>query len=136
MKICEYPAIAENLRPVLTLIAEEMTSCGTQTRLRQKLFIIIEELFNNSAMHAYAGLPTPGPVRVTFSCDTDSASLLVEDRGVPFNPLKDVDEGRRIRNLETFTEGGEGIHLVRALASSIEYTHENGWNKVSVLVDA
>ncbi len=136
MKTCEYPAIAENLRPILTLIAEEMTSCGTQTNLRQKLFIILEELFNNSAMHAYEGQPMPGPVRVTFSCDTDSASLLVEDRGMPFNPLEYGGEEKRMRNLETFTEGGEGIHLVRMLASSIEYTHEDGWNKVSVLVDS
>ena len=136
MKICEYPAIAENLRPVLSLVAEEMTSCGTQTRLRQKLFIILEELFNNSAMHAYADQPTPGPVRVTLACEPDSVSLLIEDRGMPFNPLKDVDETRRVHNLETLTSGGAGIHLVRSLSSSIEYTRENGWNRISVLVDS
>ena len=80
MKTCEYPAIQENLRPVLSLLSEEMIACGTQTTVRQKIFIILEELFFNTVEHAYANA-APGPVRVTLVADMDAADLVVEDKG-------------------------------------------------------
>ena len=133
MKTCEYPAIQENLRPVLALLSEEMIACGTQTTVRQKIFIILEELFFNAVEHAYANAPAPGPVRVTLVADMDAADLVVEDRGTPFNPLE-VDDTDRLKNLETLTEGHAGIFLVKTLATSLDYSYENGWNRIRVLV--
>ncbi len=135
MKYCEYPAIEENLRPLLSLVAEEMIACGSEMSLRQKVFIIVEELFYNTARHAYAAAPSLGPVRVTLHADMDAASLLIEDKGVPFNPL-DLDDSNRLKNLETLTEGHAGIFLVKTLASSVTYSREDGWNKLQVLVTA
>ena len=132
MKTCEYPAIQENLRPVLSLLSEEMIACGTQTTVRQKIFIILDELCVNAGEHAYA-TAAPGPVRVTLVADMDAADLVVEDKGTPFNPLE-VDDTDRLKNLETLTEGHAGIFLVKTLATSLDYSYENGWNRIRVLV--
>lgn len=133
MKEYQCPAIPENLRPVLTVVGEEMIACGTDTGLRQRIFVILEELFNNVAIHAYEHSSSPGPVRITLLSDMDSVQLQVADQGVAFNPLL-VDDRNRILHLDNMEEGHAGIFLVRTLASQVAYERDNGWNRVTVLV--
>ena len=49
MKEYECPAVLDNLRPVLAVAAEELIASGTETSLRQRFFVVLEELFNNVA---------------------------------------------------------------------------------------
>ena len=70
---------------------------------------------------------------MTLVADMDAADLVVEDKGTPFNPLE-VDDTDRLKNLETLTEGHAGIFLVKTLATSLDYSYENGWNRIRVLV--
>ena len=133
MKQYQCPAIPENLRPVLSVVGEEMIACGTETGLRQRVFVILEELFNNVALHAYADRSSPGPVIITLLADMDSVQLQLADQGVAFNPLL-VDDTNRLLRLEQMEEGHEGIFLVKTLASQVDYEREDGWNRVTVLV--
>lgn len=125
----------DNLRPVLAMASEEMIAASTLTEVRQRLFIVLEEMFNNVALHAYAGQPLAGPVRIVLVAEEDFVSLKIQDRGQRFNPLE-LDDSRRLANLENMQEGGEGIFLVRTLTSSISYQYANGWNIVEMTIVA
>ena len=135
MKEFECPAVLDNLRPVLALSSEEMIACSTLTGVRQRLFVVLEELFVNSVTHAYAGQATPGPVRVRIVADEDMVTLRISDRGSPFNPLE-LDDARRLANLENMQEGGAGLFLVKTLSQSVEYEYASGWNCVTVVIAA
>ncbi|MDD6088913.1 MAG: ATP-binding protein [Desulfovibrionaceae bacterium] len=135
MKEYECPALPENLRPILALAAEELSACGTIRDVRERLFVILEELFNNVAFHAYEGMEI-GPVRIQMAADQDSVLLCIEDRGVPFNPLNNESlEKNRLSNLESFEEGGAGIFLVKTLATNISYVRQNGWNQLKIFIE-
>lgn len=134
MKEYECLAVMDNLRPMLAIAAEEMIAHGTETSLRQRLFVVLEELFNNVALHAYETLPDAGPVRMRLLADEDAVHLRIEDRGVPFNLLEYEDE-RNFENILDMPEGGEGIFMVKSLSREVRYEWINGWNRVDAIID-
>lgn len=134
MKEYECPAVMDNLRHLLALAAEEMIACGTETSLRQRLFVVLEELFNNVALYAYQDQPEVGPVRMRLVADEEAIHLRIEDRGVPFN-LLEYDDAKRVRNLMDLEEGGEGIFLIKSLSREVRYERLNNWNRVDSIIE-
>lgn len=134
MKEYECPAVPDNLRPVLAVAAEELIASGTETPLRQRFFVVLEELFNNVAMHAYRSRVLPGPVRISIKASQDYVELTVMDQGPPFD-LTTYDDANRLQRLENFQPGGAGIFLVKTLSSALAYRRENGWNIVTSVME-
>ena len=134
MKEYECPAVPDNLRPVLAVAAEELIASGTETPLRQRFFVVLEELFNNVAMHAYRSRVLPGPVRISIKASQDYVELTVMDQGPAFDPTA-YDDSDRLRRLESFQPGGAGIFLVKALSSALSYRREDGWNVVTSVME-
>ncbi len=134
MRTLEITATMENLRLVLASAAEEMMAAETEITLRQKLFVILEELYNNVALHAYAGRKT-GVVRLELLADPNTIQLGIADQGPPFNPLE-YDDSQRLQNVLELKEGGEGIFLVKTLATQVDYSYVDSWNRLDVLITA
>ncbi|MCR5170332.1 MAG: ATP-binding protein [Desulfovibrio sp.] len=133
MKEYECPAVPDNLRPVLASAHEELIASSTETPLRQRFFVVLEELFNNVALHAYGNKPA-GPVRLTIKASQDYVELTVMDRGEPFDPTA-YDDASRLHKLAAFQLGGAGIFLVKSLSSALSYRRENGWNIVTAVME-
>lgn len=133
MKEIECPAVIENLRLTLSAAAEELIAQETETPLRQRLFVVLEELFNNAVYHAYKGSPQIGPVRIRLIADQDAVHLRIEDQGPAFN-LLEFDDTKRVSNLMALEEGGEGIFLIKTLSQSVAYERVNGWNRVDIVI--
>jgi anti-sigma regulatory factor (Ser/Thr protein kinase) len=92
--------------------------------------LLIEELIMNVCTHAYPD-NKPGDVTVTCSVPA-SGELIVEvaDQGVEFNPLNSERPDLTL-SLEARPIGGLGIHLVKTLATSLDYRREHGWNRLT-----
>jgi len=85
-----------------------------------QLDLLIEELILNVCNHAYPG-HNPGEVTVMYSIPAlGELSVEVADQGVHFNPLKS-DPPDLSLSLEDRPILGLGIHLVKTLASSLNY---------------
>ena len=134
MKEYECPAVLDNLRPVLAVAAEELIASGTETSLRQRFFVVLEELFNNVALHAYKDQPEAGTVRLAIKASQDYVELKVMDQGAPFDPTT-YDDANRLQRLESMQLGGAGILLVKTLSSSVTYRREDGWNAVTAMLE-
>ena len=134
MKEYECPAVLDNLRPVLAVAAEELIASGTETSLRQRFFVVLEELFNNVALHAYKDQTEAGTVRLAIKASQDYVELTVMDQGPPFD-LTTYDDANRLQRLENFQPGGAGIFLVKTLSSALAYRRENGWNIVTSVME-
>jgi len=128
-----YEQIRIVLRNDLSEIAKlhgELENFGEKCSLSSKtlfeLNLILEEVLANVISYAYGDNQRH---EIVVRADLTDGELVieVEDDGRPFNPLQipppDLD-----RPLEQRSVGGLGLHLVRELTSSIEYTRREEKN--------
>lgn len=100
-----------------------------------QLELVVEELFVNVCRYAYpAG--APGIATISY-CIPAAGELTVEvaDQGMEFNPLETprVDVNADLDNRPI---GGLGIHLLKGLASSLDYRREDGSNRLTFRISA
>jgi serine phosphatase RsbU (regulator of sigma subunit)/anti-sigma regulatory factor (Ser/Thr protein kinase) len=115
---------------VKNFIAGWLADCRCPDRPRRQILMAQDEIFSNIVRYAYAGRPESGEVLIELWLEGDSAALRLTDSGVPFNPL---DVTRKPHPYEDdWAEGGEGIHLVRAMMDSLSYAFEDGRNRLTM----
>ena len=107
-----------------------ITEFGRQHRLTEDVLssvnLVLEELVVNIISYAY----TDGKkheIMVHLDKVGKEIVLRVRDDGKPFDPLQ-APEPDLDAKLEQRPIGGLGMHMVRTLASSIEYERKEGWN--------
>jgi serine/threonine-protein kinase RsbW len=95
------------------------------------LQIVLAEVLNNIAEHAYAGLPH-GLVSVAIWSDPEGLRCRVEDQGQPMPggtlppgdlPSLDVDTA-------DLPDGGFGWHMIRSLTADLTYARIGGTNRL------
>lgn len=100
--------------------------CGLSSKTLFELNLILEEVLANVISYAYADNQLH---EIVVCADLRDGELVidVEDDGRPFNPLQ-IPPPDLARPLEQRNVGGLGLHLVRELTSSIEYTRREEKN--------
>jgi serine/threonine-protein kinase RsbW len=101
--------------------------------------VCLEELMSNIVRYgrgspaADCQVEPENPIRifVTVKALADRVRMSVEDNGRPFNvaqaPAKVIDQP-----LDQVQPGGLGIQLIKSFASSLEYSHTETGNRVTV----
>jgi serine/threonine-protein kinase RsbW len=96
---------------------------------RATVELVLAEVLNNVAEHAYAG--TSGHVAVTVALDRDGLRCDVVDEGVSMPggvlPRGDLPT-------DPMAEGGFGWHLIRSLTRNLQYRRQRGANRLSFVV--
>jgi serine/threonine-protein kinase RsbW len=82
------------------------------------LKLALTEATSNSVRHAYSD--ASGSVEISYELYGDRLAIEVNDEGGGFDPAEEGDAG----DLETLTEGGLGIAIIRAIAD--EFTLGRG----------
>ena len=97
---------------------------------RIDLNIVVDEVVSNIAKFAYPDGATK-TIRLQLVLDDDVVEMVIEDDGVPFDPLSlpspSVDAPLAGRNA-----GGLGIHLVRNLMDEVVYQRVADCNRLVV----
>ena len=90
------------------------------------LQLVAEEVLSNIILY---GFPNGGSHTILMDVHTNGSevSMLVQDEGVPFNPLDQPAPVRPV-SLEEMKIGGLGIHLVRNSMDEVTYRREDGRN--------
>jgi serine/threonine-protein kinase RsbW len=95
-----------------------------------ELDLVVEEVFMNVCRYAYPE-GAPGSVTLTYSIPTPGElSVEIADQGAEFNPLTAARAPSTL-DIESLPIGGWGLFLVKALASSLTYRRESGWNRLT-----
>lgn len=151
--------------PTQTLRLPARRDCLAQARdfvlpmapeaLRERVDLVLEELFLNVADYAYAAMRDNGQERpsqaaapgnapgnppgnapeVALTCDSrdDGGFILqVTDWGEPFDPLRQPPPDIAAP-LDEREPGGLGIHLVKSLTSELRYQREGDANRLECL---
>ena len=92
--------------------------------------ICFDELFTNTISYGFED-DLEHIIRFTINLDNKVLTLIIEDEGIPFNPLEKKDP-EIPADLIDVRIGGLGIHIVRKLMDDISYKREQGKNKLTM----
>ncbi len=103
----------------------EQLACPMKTQIA--VSVAIEEIFVNIAHYAYPAGDGTAVAGFAFDPETRTATFVLRDRGIPFDPLKqkapDITLSAEERGI-----GGLGILITRKTMDSVTYRYENGEN--------
>lgn len=104
--------------------------CCLSPKTQFELNLILEEVLANTISYAYRDNQRH---EIVVRADLRDGELVieVEDDGRPFNPLQ-IPPPDLEQPLEQRKAGGLGLHLVRELTSSIEYTRREEKNHLVI----
>ncbi len=124
------PRELEHILPDLSTFLGQHEVEGSVTYVVE---LCVEELLLNAMTHGYHGA-TNGPIALRIELhDSRNATLDVEDEGESFDP-RSVPEPDFDGMLTGDRIGGLGLHLVRSLATSVEYQRLDNRNHVRVKI--
>lgn len=121
-------AVRDNLARMLA----EPPLSGLSAEARGNAELVLAEVLNNVAEHAYPD--RAGPVAVLLRRAEDGVSCQVVDRGMAM-PGNRLPAGELPRSpslaLDDLPEGGFGWHLIRSLTRDLVYTRDKDQNRLS-----
>lgn len=124
-----------SLRAITEFVRQGALEANLPEGRMGELELLIDELVMNVCTHGYPE-DKPGDVTVSYSVPTaGELSVEVADQGIEFNPLNTEPPDLSL-SLEERPIGGLGIHLVKALAKSLTYRREAGWNRLTFGISA
>lgn len=122
------------LSRVIGFVEERLNPGGFSKEYVITMKLITDELFSNIAKYAYDGKENrDGEAVITVKvCNGESAEIIFEDCGKPYNPLEQKEPDVTLPGEER-TEGGLGIYLVRNMSDEMEYEYREGRNVLRVM---
>ena len=92
--------------------------------------ICLDEMFTNIVSYGFED-DLEHIISFTINLDNLELTLIIEDDGIPFNPLE-KKEPETPPDLIDVRIGGLGIHIVRKLMNAISYKRESNKNKFTM----
>ena len=120
------PNDVQEIPQLAAFIDEFCESCGIDMSTTMSLNLAIEEAVVNVMDYAYpAG--SNGDVLVDAESEDGLLTFVIRDNGSPFDPTK-AGEVDTTLSVEERPIGGLGIHLVRTIMDTLDYSYENEQN--------
>ena len=115
------------LNNVLGFLEEELEKYECSMKNITAICVAIEEIFVNVAHYAYGRGKGDCDFTIKFNKTTRDLTMVMEDKGTPFNPLakKDPDVSLPAEQREI---GGLGIFIVKKTMDEVSYRYENDKN--------
>lgn len=110
---------------------EAFAEAGLAASVADDLKLCLNEAVGNAMLYGFADVAAPEIV-VEIALGASSASATITDNGKPFDPLQ-LPPREKITDLEHATIGGFGVQLIRQAASSVDYAHVDGRNRLHIV---
>ena len=100
-----------------------------------RITLIVEELFTNTIAHGFKG-ESDTLIGIGLARGDDHVEVRFEDRAPPYDPMERLRSSPASLGapVETRPIGGLGMHLVGKLSASVRYAHEDGMNRLWLVV--
>ena len=120
-------AVIESIPQVTAWIDEALENLACPMKAQMQIDVAIDEIFGNIAHYAYPDQPGMATVQYDFDESSRLFSITFLDRGIPFDPLKQIDPDTSL-GVEEREIGGLGIFLVKKTMDDISYQYRDGCN--------
>ncbi len=116
----------DEMERLTAYVEDTLSESGASMAVIIKMNIALDEMFSNIVKFS-------GATYAEVSCGVEDgvAVLLMEDDGVPYDPLKKEDADITL-SAEERDIGGLGILMVKKSMDSMEYRYENGKNMLTL----
>jgi len=126
-----FSATLDSLDPIRKFLTESGKAAGLDINRIYKLCLAVDEIATNIITYAYnEPFQTNRSIQITVKSDNGVLTVICEDFGVPFNPLKIPLPGDKDLSLpiEERPIGGLGIMLAIKNVDEFNYRYENNKN--------
>ncbi|WP_267225096.1 SpoIIE family protein phosphatase [Dyella silvae] len=110
---------------------EEMLAAGVEPDVQSDVRLVLEELMVNMVEHG-SGTTDDRTIELRLTAADDAITVELHHDGQPFDPLQSPAPLLTGDIADTESEGGLGIHLVRAMASDFHYAHDELGNHLQL----
>lgn len=120
----------DSIKTVIDFLTDKLENWQLSPKIANKAQIAVDEIYSNIVYYSGAKEAT-----ITVSNSGGMLTLTFEDDGKPYDPTtaKEPDVSLSAEEREI---GGLGIYMVKKMAASIDYRHEDGKNILTVEFDA
>jgi sigma-B regulation protein RsbU (phosphoserine phosphatase) len=126
-----------SLESLMAFIGTELDAGDFPAQIREKIELATEEIFVNIINYAYAEKESQGggeaivDSKLEPTADGAKITLTFSDSGRPFNPLEYPEPDVNLP-LEKREIGGLGLLIIRKTMDTIQYSRENGVNRLEL----
>lgn len=124
-------ATVDNIEVVTEFVNAELERLGCGWETVCQVDIAVDELFGNIARYAYGAEAGPVTVQIEAVDAPTGVILTFIDRGIPYNPLLAKAPDVTLKPGQR-PVGGLGIYMVKKRMDGMEYSREDGCNKLSI----
>lgn len=96
----------------------------------RRIEIALEEALVNIISYAYQG--EEGMIELNYHLDEEYVELVIQDQGLPFNPLKQVKKVDPLIPIEEREVGGLGILFILEIMDKVDYTRSRETNTLTL----
>ena len=111
---------------IIEAVSAMADSAACSPVVAHDVILAIEEIFSNIVFYGF-GDDLDHHISLELFVEERSLILVLQDDGIPFNPLN-VQVGGRDKPLEERDKGGMGIILAKNLMDRMDYRREQGSN--------
>lgn len=131
MKQLTVKANVSELDQVLSFADATLEEMDCPAKTQMQIDVAIEEIFVNIAHYAYPS--GEGEAEITIEADKEakSVSILFEDQGTPYDPLKNEDPDITL-SADERPIGGLGIFMVKKSMDDVSYEYKDGKNRLTI----
>lgn len=118
----------DQLHAILDFIKEYGKKIDIDYSLFHKIILAAEEAIVNVIYYSYP--ENPGTIEITCEETVDSSGIriLIEDQGIPFNPVEKITKEKELLDPDKLTIGGYGIEIYSGIMDQVEYQRSKDGN--------
>ncbi len=119
---------------MLGFVEGELEKADCPMKIQTAVCVAMEEVFVNIAHYAYPDGEGKAKISVAVDGETNIATFVVSDSGIPFDPLAKADPDITL-SADEREVGGLGIFIIKKTMDSVSYVRENGENRLIMTKD-
>ncbi|RUL78321.1 SpoIIE family protein phosphatase [Dyella choica] len=126
-----FPATLEKVFDTLDHCERKLHDAGVRSGVQADVRLVLEELMVNMVHHGCSGNPE-GCIGLRLMIVEEAVLVELNHEGTPFDPLQLAEPALTGDLADRHDGGGLGIHLVRAMSSELNYTHDEYGNHLQL----
>lgn len=124
-------AVLENLERIIDFVLSCARNWGVGEEKISDIHLAVDEACTNIIEYAYPRSQV-GDIEIICSRSGEEFSIILRDRGRPFNPLNSPQPDLKL-DLDRRPVGGLGIFLMEKFSDRLRYHRENGVNRLEIV---